>query len=106
MYRARPAAKAIAFTMKMNCLLLVKRLPSGESLDENVTGKCADSTSDGNTASQQALGSCLIPFDIIDCRYSIKVNGAEVSDGISKVKGAEGKAGDDNNKLDQRLIPL
>jgi hypothetical protein len=84
----------------------VKRLPSGESPDKNVTGKGADSATDGDTASQETLGSSFIPSDIIDFGNSIKVNRAEVGDGISEIKGTEGKAGDNDNKLDEGLVPL
>ena len=84
----------------------MKRLPSGEPPDKNVTGKGADSTTDGDTASQQSLCSSFIPSDIIDSGNCIKVNGAEVGDGISEIEGAEGKAGDNGNKLDEGLVPL
>ena len=84
----------------------MKRLPSGESPDKNVTGKGADSTTDGDTASQKSLCSSFIPSDIIDSGNSIKVNGAEVCNGISEIKGPEGKAGDNGNKVDEGLVPL
>lgn len=84
----------------------MKRLPSGESPDKNVTGKGADSTTDGDTASQQPLGSSFIPSDSIDFGNSIKVNRAEVCDGISEIKGTECKAGNNDNKLDEGLVPL
>lgn len=84
----------------------MKKLPSGESLDKNVTGKGTDSATDGDTASQQTLRSSFIPSDIIDFGNSIKVNRAEVGDGISEIKGTEGKAGYNDNKLDEGLVPL
>ena len=84
----------------------MKKLPSGESPDENVTGKGTDSATDGDTASQQTLRGSFIPSDIIDFDNSIKVNRAEVGDGISEIKGTEGKAGYNDNKLDEGLVPL
>ena len=96
----------MALTMKMNCLWYLKEVPSGESFDEDVTGKCTDSTSDGDTACEETLSGGFVPFNSVDFDDGVEVDGAEVGNRVSEVKSAEGKGGYDDNELHEGFVSL
>ena len=52
------------------------------------------------------MSSGFVPGNAVDFDDGVKVDGAEVGDGISEVKGADGKGGYDDNELHERFVSL